>query len=436
MTVYSNRDYIKLGDRIRKDASNISEYDLEMLQHLRISYKEPLSIIFNNIERLAHKVDPHCVCTYRIKRIESIISKLIRFPTMQINRIEDIAGCRCILSDEKQVYELYNRILKKKDQIKIEIKGKVNDYIAIPKESGYRSIHLKVTLKGDNRRIEIQLRSIEHHDWATLVEITDLLYDLRLKEIGAKSNRELFRLHYLLSKPKNIITTQEVNEIVDIVIKNKYIQKLGDVFAQNLDIRKQWNSLKSKKNQFFLIATGKEGVPEIMTFENFDDAESAYFEKFINNKSNKNIVLTHLNHTNFAKISAAYSNYFLTFNNTIVKILMYISMAVEESYKKNRICAFKKYYQAFLDIMLFWMDKQIVEIELYNHSNKDRKYATKYKEWEATIAYGIQNFNTMFRVTSSKLRFSLRSFVVYFIARSMHKAFKARVDSMVQRNSN
>ena len=31
-TVYSNNDYIKLGDRIRKDTSNISEHDLEILQ--------------------------------------------------------------------------------------------------------------------------------------------------------------------------------------------------------------------------------------------------------------------------------------------------------------------------------------------------------------------------------------------------------------------
>ena len=403
-TVYSNNDYIKLGDRIRKDTSNISEHDLEILQQLRVSYKEPLSIIFNNIEKLAHAVDPHCVCTYRIKRIESIISKLIRFPKMHINRAEDIAGCRCILSEEKQVYELYNRILKKKDQINIEIKGKVNDYIETPKESGYKSIHLNVVLKGDNKRIEIQLRSIEHHNWATLVEITDLLYGLKLKEIGAKSNPELFRFHYLLSKPQNSIKIQEVNE--------------------------------TKKDQFFLIATGMDGVPEIMAFKNFDDAESAYFEKFINNKSNKNIVLTHLKQTNFAKISAAYSNYFLTFNNTMVKILMYLSIAVEESYKKNKIRAFKKYYQAFLDIMLFWMNKQIVEIELYNHDNNGRKYTLKYKEWGATITYGIQNFNKMFSITNSKLRFRLKNFIVYYIAQSKRKAFETRANTIIQRKSN
>ena len=176
---YSNSDYKKLGDRIRADINNISDADYEMLQYLRTSYKSPLSTIFNSIEQLAHKIDANCVCTYRIKRIESIISKLIRFPEMQVNRAEDIAGCRCILSNEQQVYDLYNRILKRISKLPFELKGKINDYIANPKESGYKSIHLNVVVKGDNRRVEIQLRSLEHHNWATLVEISDLLYGLK-----------------------------------------------------------------------------------------------------------------------------------------------------------------------------------------------------------------------------------------------------------------
>lgn len=72
--LYSNKEYKKLGDRIRKNIENISEYDYEMLQYLRLSYKEPMSIIFNSIKSIAHKVDSNCVCTCRIKRIESIIS--------------------------------------------------------------------------------------------------------------------------------------------------------------------------------------------------------------------------------------------------------------------------------------------------------------------------------------------------------------------------
>ena len=73
---YSNKDYKKLGDRIRSNPKQISDEDLLMLQTLRVSYKEPLAVIFNSIEKAAYKVDENCICTYRVKRIESIINFL------------------------------------------------------------------------------------------------------------------------------------------------------------------------------------------------------------------------------------------------------------------------------------------------------------------------------------------------------------------------
>lgn len=422
--LYSNTDYAKLGDRIRKNIENISEYDYEMLQYLRLSYKEPMSIIFNSIKSIAHKVDSNCVCTYRIKRIESIISKLARFPKMQVNRAEDIAGCRCILSSEADVYKLYDKIIKKQDKLPFEIKGKINDYIKSPKDSGYKSIHLNVVLKNDNRRVEIQLRSIEQHNWATLVEITDLLYGLKLKENGSSSNKDLFKLHYLLSKPQTQLTTHEINYIADTIIKYDYIQTLGKVFAKNyINVRQQWNSMKLKSKHFFLISTGQNGIPEFYGFSTFDDAESNYFKMFINNNSNKNIVLTHIQSTNFAKISAAYSNYFLTYNDTIVRLLVYLSIAVENSFKKNNIISFRKFYQAFLDIMLFWIGNQIVEIEYFNNDNNIKTSKRKYQEWEANIKNSIYIFNDLFQHTHSNLQFKILNFVVYFIARYKHRKF-------------
>ncbi len=413
---YSNSDYKKLGDRIRQDVCNISDSDFEMLQHLRISYKPALATIYNSLETLAHKVDGHCVCTYRIKRIESIISKLCRFPKMVVNRAEDIAGCRCILSTEEQVYHLYNLILTKQKGLPFEIKGTIHDYIAEPKESGYKSIHLNVTLKGDNKRIEIQLRSLEQHNWATLVEITDLLYDLRLKEVGADSNEELFKLHYILSQSPKTASRHNINYVADTIIKYGYVQKLGTVFAKNyIDVRKHWNSLRLQKSHFFLISTGQDGIPEIMGFSDFDKAEAEYYDKFINNKSNKNIVLTHLRDTNFAKISVAYSNYFLTFNNTIVRILRYLSRAVEDSYKKNKFKTFSRYYQAFLDIMMFWREKQVAEINSYHTDANIRKSLAKRKDWEYSIYYCINAFNEVFLSTQKTCKFRLRNIISYII---------------------
>lgn len=430
--LYTNNDYKKLGDRIRNNPQNISDEDYEMLQHLRLSYKSSMSLIFNSIERIAHRIDPYSVCTYRVKRIESIISKLVRFPTMQVNRAEDIAGCRCILSTEEQVYKLYNYIIRNSKKLPFEIRGKINDYIQSPPNSGYKSIHINVSLKGENKRIEIQIRSVEHHNWATLVEITDLLYNLKIKENGESSNSQLFKLHLLLSKSPEEISYKDINYIADTVIEYKYIQKLGEIFANNyIDVRNLWNSLKLKNNHFFLISTGQDGVPEISGFKDFDTAEECYFERFINNKSNKNIVLTHLRRTYFAKISVAYSNYFLTFNNTIVKILDYLSVAVEESYRKNKIFAFVKYYQAFLDIMLFWMNTQIIEIKSFHKDTNIRKSKLKYNEWANTIVYGIQAYNTMFRTTQAKLKFKLSNPITYAIMRRKYKKFEVKVDTII-----
>lgn len=429
---FSNNDYRNLGDRIRSDVDNISEADYKMLQYLRVSYKDPLATIFNSIETLAHKVDPNCVCTYRIKRIESIVSKLVRFPKMQVNRAEDIAGCRCILSTDKQVYALYDRIVRKLDKLPFEIKGKINDYIANPKESGYKSIHINVALKNDNRRIEIQLRSLEQHNWATLVETTDLLYESKLKENGINGNRELFLFHLLLSKEPDSLSRKEINSIVDTVINYNYIQKLGSIYAQNyLGIRKYWNSLKLQKKHFFLISTGKDGIPQIEGFSCFDDAEARYFDMFINNDSNKNIVLTHLHNTNFAKISAAYSNYFLTFNNTLVRILINLSQAVEHSFKTNRIISFSKYYQTFLDIMLFWMEKQIVEIDSFQNDKNIKKSKIMNRDWGNTIAYGVRVYNEMFRRTQSRLKFRLWNSATYIIMRLKYRNFRISKNEMI-----
>ena len=90
--IYTKGDYKRLSDRIRKNPSDIASTDYEMLQALRLTYKDSLAIVFNTLDKLAHGIDKDCVCTYRIKRIESIISKLLRFPDMEVQRVADIAG--------------------------------------------------------------------------------------------------------------------------------------------------------------------------------------------------------------------------------------------------------------------------------------------------------------------------------------------------------
>lgn len=425
---HSNKEYKKLGDRIRNNPQNISEEDLIILQELRLTYKEPLAIIFNSLEKTAHKVDSNCICTYRVKRIESIISKLIRFPEMQVNRAEDIAGCRCIMSSTEKAYELYNRLMKNKDKLPFVIKGTIHDYIKEPKESGYRSIHINAVLKdGDNRRVEIQIRGLEHHNWATLVEITDLLFNTKLKENGKKADYDLYKFHRLLSLPEKSLSKKNKYFIADTIIKYNYIDKIGEVFARNyLDVRRQWNKMKLQRNHFFLVSTGSDGIPNFMGFDIFEEAEKAYFEKFINNEENRNIVLTHLQQVSFTKISVAYSNYFLTFNNALIQILLYLSDAVTNSYHQNKISSFDRYYQCFLDIIASWMEKQLLEVNSFNKDNIAKNSRLLRTEWTNSMKNGVQAINYIIGKMNQKLVFDLFHIIPYIQMKRMQKQFKER----------
>src|SRR5688572_32983477 len=95
----------KVGDRIRQETI-IDDRTLEQLQLYRISFKDSLSKIFNILCESTKQISSDNLVTYRIKRIESIVSKLKRFPDMKLSRMADIGGCRCILRSDKEVYKL------------------------------------------------------------------------------------------------------------------------------------------------------------------------------------------------------------------------------------------------------------------------------------------------------------------------------------------
>jgi ppGpp synthetase/RelA/SpoT-type nucleotidyltranferase len=66
----------------------------------------------------------------------------------------------------------------------------VNNYLVNAKEDGYRGYHLYVESPIDrDKLIEIQLRTVTAHKWASLVEIIDILYNLKLKVKKVKSSK-------------------------------------------------------------------------------------------------------------------------------------------------------------------------------------------------------------------------------------------------------
>lgn len=111
----------------------------------------------------------------RVKDYDSIIRKVIRkkiprdLQSIEEN-ISDIAGVRVVCSFVDDIYRLADCLLQQDDITLIRRK----DYIKNPKPTGYRSLHLIVSvpifLENEKKdvKVEVQLRTIAMDFWASL----------------------------------------------------------------------------------------------------------------------------------------------------------------------------------------------------------------------------------------------------------------------------
>lgn len=131
--------------------------------------------VLNEQFSLRYDENPIETIKTRLKSPESIMKKMkkkgIPMTTDAIEEhITDIAGIRIICSFEEDIYKMAKLLLQQDDVILVEQK----DYIASPKESGYRSLHLIVEipifLENEKRamKVEVQFRTIAMDFWASL----------------------------------------------------------------------------------------------------------------------------------------------------------------------------------------------------------------------------------------------------------------------------
>ena len=113
------------------------------------------------------------------------------FASMSAN-ILDVAGVRVVCSFEEDVYFLA-KCLKAQSDIEVMVE---KDYIAHPKENGYRSLHLTVKvpiyLAGKEVKVpvEIQLRTIAMDFWASLEHNIRYKKDFPRNEIVERELKE------------------------------------------------------------------------------------------------------------------------------------------------------------------------------------------------------------------------------------------------------
>jgi putative GTP pyrophosphokinase len=173
----------------------------ENLDEIMLKYSFALEILMTQIKILIkdyefrHNTNPVEHVKSRIKSKESAIKKLekkgydITLENIK-NHVHDMIGVRIVCSFISDVYEIVS-VIEKSEQIKIK---ETKDYIMNPKESGYMSYHLivtiPVTLSNNVEYIdaEIQIRTIAMDFWASLdhkiqYKFTDIVPDEVKKEI-------------------------------------------------------------------------------------------------------------------------------------------------------------------------------------------------------------------------------------------------------------
>jgi ppGpp synthetase/RelA/SpoT-type nucleotidyltranferase len=341
----SNTRINKIGENIAARGGEITPEELEQLQEFRTSFSKPLVNVFNITRELADKVNQSSILAFRLKRIDTIINKLSRENEMDLSRMGDIGGIRCIFYNEAEVYKAKVLI-----ENTFESGGKTRDYInEIKRDIGYKSIHMYVKDPISQKRIEIQLRTRNHHNWSTLIEITDLLYDLRLKELGFESNEQFGKFHALMSSDKEL-SKVEAELVYDVLEKYDFISVLSKTFRKNnAEVKKRWSS-EDKNNSFFLIEASKKDIPSLKSFKTFEEAENAYFEKYKENSSAE-IVLTSIKKPNFKQISVAYANYILSYHTFTSDIRPIIQELAKEALEDKKIFKFKKIFKTYEDLL-------------------------------------------------------------------------------------
>ncbi len=279
---------------------------------------------------------------------------------MNLRNMQDIGGCRAIVPNIKKLNKVVRELRKRPEFKNTEGKIKCKDYILNPKDDGYRSYHLIGKFNddfGEKKDIEVQIRTILQHDWATALEIVDRFTGQALKSNqGNKDWKEFFasvskqfavmeEIHNFsnLSDHKKIeayrkeLSTND-DTIESCIITQRYSKKLDVVkkfnaFTHSLnivDVKLEQNSVDG----YVLVEVDTKKSTVTTSFYKQDDnkeAEKMYIEAEKRAKESKNLVIALVSTTAVGGIKEAYPNYFADSTDFLKHLLFITTAPVQES---------------------------------------------------------------------------------------------------------
>ena len=291
----------------------------ELVGRWRSSHAGPLKTFRSNLNR---RVGRRGIVAQRLKRMPTIISKLSRLPWLKLSRMQDIGGCRAIVSSADDAFTVATGFANSRIRhIPIQYKN----YIQEPKGSGYRGLHLVYSYNSERNprwqglKTEIQIRSRLQHQWATAVEIVETFTGAELK--SSLGDERWLRFFALMS---SVISQHEGMPIVpDTPVKRQALVEEIKGLDRELEISGQlalYQSLTGHLQKSQDLGNPWIGIEldlqnrkvEFMPFRE-NDAESAgswYLQKELEfiNRPEITVVLTSVKEINL--LGKAYPNFF------------------------------------------------------------------------------------------------------------------------------
>jgi ppGpp synthetase/RelA/SpoT-type nucleotidyltranferase len=265
----------------------------------------------------------HGTSAARLKRMQAIRRKLRRLG-YHLNQLQDLGGCRVILPSIGDVHTLVSAL---RDNSRHDLRGEDN-YIASPKDDGYRSHHLMFKFRGrddstihDGRRVEIQIRTRLQHSWATAVEAVGLFRGEDLK--ADQGSQEWLRLFKLMSA--EFAAAERCVEPADVPHHGARVSEIRELdksleaaaTLENLSHAVRWTdiaitSTKSKPSHYLIKYDNATRQVEVQPYFSPTEAVRSYDSaEFRDNRSGldtANIVLVEVDKIENLKV--AYPNYF------------------------------------------------------------------------------------------------------------------------------
>lgn len=337
---YSKSQIIKAGKTVRKDESTPEQISnaIKIIDNWRAAHAYPLHVIYMHLRGMS-QTQNNIIVAERLKRLDSIINKLKREPTMSLWTMQDLGGCRFIVPTIADVYKYSEQYQRSRIRHKLI---KKYDYIASPKTSGYRSLHLVFQFQSDtqskqsynqNMMIEIQFRTHLQHVWATAVETMGLFTRQALK--AGQGDEDIKRFFVLISSlfalrencsvaPGTLANqTKLISEIEQLNDKHHILDRLKVIREAVVhEIDKQYD----KKGYYILIFNYETQRLSIRYFQaSATEKANEEYSQIENGRAESKIDAVLVRATSFQTLRAAYPNYFLDIGEFVDMIEEYLS---------------------------------------------------------------------------------------------------------------